>query len=123
MSTLIERGKIIRRKRDDLGWTQTEVATRAGVSLSYIQKLEGGREDAGFKPSSLRAVSIALGFDPEYLRSIVRSSLDADAGTDPHKAKIDTVWAELSEQDKIEIAELATARAKKPSIKSTKSKR
>lgn len=63
-----ERARIIRDRRDEKGWSQTVLAIKAGVSLSYVQKLEGARDDSGFRASHLQALAIALGLDSESLR-------------------------------------------------------
>jgi transcriptional regulator with XRE-family HTH domain len=68
MEILKERAKIVRAKRDELGLTQLELAMKAGVSNSYVQKLEGASMPDEGRPGYLRKVSIALGFEPEYLR-------------------------------------------------------
>lgn len=65
---LKERAKIVRNKRDELGFTQIGLAVKANVSPSYIQKLEAGTEDRNNRADHLRRVAVALGFDSEYLR-------------------------------------------------------
>ncbi|MEM9073926.1 MAG: helix-turn-helix transcriptional regulator [Myxococcota bacterium] len=39
----------LRELRDDLGWSQTAMAQRFGVSQAYIAALEGGKRKAGLR--------------------------------------------------------------------------
>lgn len=65
----------VRRRRDELGFTQVQLATLAGVTAMTIRNLEGGRK---FKrlPASISAVEQALGWAPGSARAIL-------AGGDP----------------------------------------
>lgn len=58
---LREVGQAVKRRRDELGWSQEELARRAEVSHSYISKLEGGklrRPGAG----TLHDIAVSLGY-------------------------------------------------------------
>lgn len=62
----------IRGRRDELGWTQADLANEAGVSTGSVQSLEGSRGDGWDNPRSLPKVLRALGWDPasaERIRS------------------------------------------------------
>lgn len=41
-----EVGLLIRRARSDRGWTQAELAERAGVGRQWLSELEGGKRTA-----------------------------------------------------------------------------
>lgn len=55
----------IRDRRDALGWSQDELAARAGVSTVTIHNLEA--EKNGFTDKSLAKISAALGCSPAEL--------------------------------------------------------
>lgn len=61
------RGEIIRRRRKELGLTQTELATDAGVSRNVIANLELNRK--GSPSYVLRKVARAAGIEYESLAS------------------------------------------------------
>lgn len=67
-------GVIVRRLREERGWTQAELALRAGVDQSQVSKIEGGsREDAKF--STVGKVADALGVSTDVLRGRAMSGL------------------------------------------------
>jgi transcriptional regulator with XRE-family HTH domain len=51
-------GGLIRERRIDLGWTQAELADRAGVAQADISRIENGRLDARW--STIHRLSTAL---------------------------------------------------------------
>lgn len=51
-------GDTIRERRVELGWTQTELAERAGVAQADISRIENGRLDARW--STIHRLSAAL---------------------------------------------------------------
>lgn len=51
--------KQFRRRRIELGLSQTDLAERAGVSKSHVSDVENGR--AGFSPKNLKAIADVLG--------------------------------------------------------------
>lgn len=58
IAELRQPGDSIRERRIELGWTQAELAERAGVSQADISRLENGRLDARW--STMRRLSAAL---------------------------------------------------------------
>lgn len=52
-------GQKIRNRREELGYTQTELAQKTKTSQPYISRLEGD----GFNPSTQMIVSIAMALD------------------------------------------------------------
>lgn len=60
----------LRRRRDDLGFTQVQLAEMVGVTDTTIRNLEGGRTFTR-PPSSLPGVERALGWAPGSARAIL----------------------------------------------------
>lgn len=64
------RGERVRQLREEMGWTQGDLArivarSITGVNQSQISQVERG--EAGFRPESLAAVAIALETSTDYL--------------------------------------------------------
>lgn len=53
-------GPLVRERRLRLGWTQTDLAKKAGLSQNYVSKLEGGKIDLPHR-GTLQALAGALG--------------------------------------------------------------
>ena len=62
-------GQRARRARRALGWTQEQVAERAGFSVKYLQRIEGGRENLTIKSlvdlAAVLEIEVADFFAPE----------------------------------------------------------
>lgn len=56
----------LRELREAKGWSQSELATRTGVSHSTIHRLETGKHK-GIDFATLEKLADALGCDPGYL--------------------------------------------------------
>ncbi|MEY9864143.1 transcriptional regulator with XRE-family HTH domain [Catenulispora sp. GAS73] len=53
-----------RGRRDDLGWSQAELAARSGISVGTIQSIERPKEGKSWdNPRSLPAIEKALGWE------------------------------------------------------------
>lgn len=63
-------GAVVRGRRQDLGWTQTELAARAGLSRKWISEVESGK--ATVVLSAVLRVLEALGLT-------VQASLDSSS--------------------------------------------
>lgn len=61
MYTVREAGPLARELRENHGWTQVEVAQRAGVSRSFLIDLESGKSSV--EASKLMDVFQALGYE------------------------------------------------------------
>lgn len=60
-------GDVVRRLREERGWTQAQLAQRAGLDQSQVSKIEGGaREGATFE--TVGKIADALGVGTDYLR-------------------------------------------------------
>jgi transcriptional regulator with XRE-family HTH domain len=55
----------ITKLRRQKGWTQAELATRAGLSRATVQRLENGYKTG---PEPVKAIATALGVAPEELQ-------------------------------------------------------
>jgi transcriptional regulator with XRE-family HTH domain len=62
---MLTQGEIIRLLRQRRGWTQRELAERAGVTQTTIVRLEGGRSEAMI--STIRKIAEALGVPPSEI--------------------------------------------------------
>ncbi len=58
MQTIIASGRQIRAARAAVGWSQTELADRAGVSRVTLSDIEGDKIDP--RASTLRSIMVAL---------------------------------------------------------------
>ena len=61
MSTVGER---IKARREELGWTQDDMATKAGISKSFLSDIENGKRNIGADKllDIARALSLSLDF-------------------------------------------------------------
>src|SRR5262249_61970982 len=64
---LREVGRRVRALREGLGWTQRELATRAGLSVRFLAQLEHG--EGNISLARFADVATALGVDPAGLLS------------------------------------------------------
>jgi len=71
-------GDSIRERRIELGWSQTELAERAGVSQADISRIENGRLDARW--STIHRLSTALeSYTGKPKRSLANGYLNRDS--------------------------------------------
>ena len=68
MASLAE---ILAEGRERKGWSQTDLAFRAGVSVSTVSRLEQGRGKANV--NSLRRLAASIGYDAEALLRLARN--------------------------------------------------
>src|SRR5210317_875782 len=57
-------GARMRKRRKDLGWTQTELADKVGTSQAVIQKIENGKS---LRPRILEELARSLDVKPAWL--------------------------------------------------------
>lgn len=74
-------GRIIRALRQRLGWRQSDLARRTGMSQQYVSEIEGGRLK-GVTVGTLRSVATAVGlslpFAPSWRGAALERLLDLD---------------------------------------------
>lgn len=69
----------VRKRRDEQGWTQLDVATRGGLSIDRIQAIEGVRTDS-YAARTLAKLDRGLGWQTGSSRALV------DVGAEPMPA-------------------------------------
>lgn len=60
-------GAAVRKLRQSRGWTQTQLARKAGLDQTYISSLEIGRRDPNPSYLSVNRIATALGTPPAAL--------------------------------------------------------
>ena len=65
----------LRKRRDELGLSQTEVATAAGLNRSYVNEIEAGARNPTW--TALRA--LARGYQSDLVDIVASAELAADA--------------------------------------------
>ena len=58
-------GERIKKRRNDLGWTQDVLAQKAGISKSFLSDLENGKRNVG--ADTLHDIARALSLSLDYL--------------------------------------------------------
>lgn len=61
--TRVTNGAAILAKRERLGIPQNELASRLGVSASYLSRIETGTEKPGLTSATVRKLALELGVD------------------------------------------------------------
>ncbi|MDY6771529.1 MAG: helix-turn-helix domain-containing protein [Candidatus Nanohaloarchaea archaeon] len=74
----------LRKKRRQRGMTQTELAERAGVSQSFIAKMEAGKASPGYE--KLRRVEETLSEDHQPIETFTEPAVTVEAGTPAREA-------------------------------------
>ena len=68
-------GERIRQRRDELEWTQDQLAQKAGISKSFLSDLENGKRSVG--ADTLQAIAQVLGLSLDFLMAGTVSSASA----------------------------------------------
>jgi transcriptional regulator with XRE-family HTH domain len=78
----MEPGEIIRRRREELGWSQAQLGNRVGISQPAIKKIESGdSRHSKFLPKVAQVLSIPLGdLDASLSGVVLPPAADAAAG-------------------------------------------
>ena len=91
-------GARLRKRRRDLGWTQTELADKVGTSQAVVQKIENGKS---LRPRILEDLAAALGVKPAWLMFGVE-----EAGELSDEAiELARAWARLKEPHRTAMRE------------------
>jgi transcriptional regulator with XRE-family HTH domain len=56
----------------ELGWRQRELAERSHVSVAVVRELQRHTVERRRSPRTLEALSVALGWEPEYLDRVLK---------------------------------------------------
>ena len=104
----------VRRRRDELGWTQPDVYSHGGPSIDRIQAIEGVRTDS-YSSRTLSKLERALNWKPGSCRAILEGGeptlaqlTDAGRADDELSVTRDPTVAELAQR--LERQEKTTAR-------------
>ncbi len=91
-------GMRLRKRRKEMGWTQTELAERVGTSQAVIQKIENGKS---LRPRILEELAEALDVKPAWLMFGVE-----EAGELSDEAiELARAWARLKEPHRTAMRE------------------
>ena len=74
-------GDRIKKRRNELGWTQDLLAEKAGISKSFLSDLENGKRSVS--ADNLLDIARALSLSLDYLMTGEASRDRADRGSDP----------------------------------------
>ncbi|KRT53759.1 helix-turn-helix domain-containing protein [endosymbiont of Ridgeia piscesae] len=83
-------GSRLRRKRRERGWTQEELALRAGTNQAVIQKIENGKS---LRPRKIDQIAAVLDVNPAWLMFGEKSSSELD----PESVEVAKTWSSLPE--------------------------
>ena len=87
-------GERIKARRDELDWTQDDLATKAGISKSFLSDLENGKRNVG--ADKLLDIARALSLSLDYLMK----GEDGDTSKQPSRElQIPTALAEFAEEE------------------------
>ncbi len=84
-------GSRLRRKRRERGWTQEELALRAGTNQAVIQKIENGKS---LRPRKIDEIAQVLDVNPAWLMFGEEASTDV---LDEEAAEVAKAWHLLPE--------------------------
>lgn len=87
----------VRSRRDELGLTQVELATKAGISEPTLRVIEGARRRS-YQKATLRALSQALGWTPDGAQRILggEDALEAGAQRTETETEVEALKAEVA---------------------------
>jgi transcriptional regulator with XRE-family HTH domain len=83
----------------ELNWRQRELAERAQVSVAIVRELHRNTTQRRRNARTLEALSLAMGWHPEYLDAVLRGHTPPDRGQ-PVSAPVDPVTARLTSIDR-----------------------
>ena len=89
-------GERMRARRLEKGWTQEQLARRAGTNQAVIQKIENGKS---LRPRKIDKIAEELGVSPSWLMF----GEDGDVGLEPDAVRIAEQWSQLPEPHRSRI--------------------
>ncbi len=95
LSTL---GGRLRKRRRELGWTQTYLAEQVGTSQAVIQKIENGKS---LRPRILEPIAEALGVRPSWLMF----GVEEVGGLSDEAVEVARAWQRLPEAQRAAMRE------------------
>ena len=88
----------------ELGWRQRELAERSHVSVAVVREIQRHTVERRRSPRTLEALSVALGWEPEYLHRVLKGR-SQQAG-DHAVPDLAAVWSRLDSFD-LRLAEIS----------------
>ena len=96
--------RVISGRVRELSWRQRELAERSHVSVAVVREIQRHTVERRRSPRTLEALSVALGWEPEYLHRVLKGRLQQSEG---HAASdLAGVWSRLGSFG-VRLAELA----------------
>ncbi|HEX9585205.1 MAG TPA: helix-turn-helix domain-containing protein [Gammaproteobacteria bacterium] len=99
-------GSRLRSARKVKGWSQQDLANRAGTTQAVIQKIENGKS---LRPRNIEAIADALDVEAAWLMFGTGES----APLSKEAIEVARVWSELSESDRKAVRETILRLAKR----------
>jgi transcriptional regulator with XRE-family HTH domain len=87
----------------ELGWRQRELAERSHVSVAVVREIQRHTVERRRSPRTLEALSVALGWEPEYLHRVLKGSQQSEGHAAPDLA---AVWSRLDSFE-LRLAEIS----------------
>jgi hypothetical protein len=94
----------------ELGWRQRELAERSRVSAAVVREIQLHTVERRRSPRTLESLSVALGWEPGRLDSVLRGSKQQAESTAGATADVAALWSRLDaiEERLDEIAKLVS---------------
>ena len=94
----------------ELGWRQRELAERSRVSAAVVREIQLHTVERRRSPRTLESLSVALGWEPGRLDSVLRGSKQQTESTAGATADVTALWSRLDaiEERLDEIAKLVS---------------
>lgn len=89
----------INERVNQLGWSQRKLAERAHVSQAIVREIQLHTVERRRSIRTLTALSITLGWHPEYLAAVLRGHTPP-AMAEPASPTVTTVWPRLDALEK-----------------------
>jgi hypothetical protein len=86
--------KAINERVSELGWQQRELSKRSHVSQAIVRELQHHVVERRRSARTLEALSLALGWHPEHLATVVAGRRPPELG-EPVSDTGDTVWSRM----------------------------
>jgi hypothetical protein len=83
----------------ELGWRQRELSERSRVSAAVVREIQLHTVERRRSPRTLESLSVALGWEPERLNSVLRGHRRHDGVGSQVTADVAALWSRLDEID------------------------
>jgi len=87
----------------ELGWRQGELAERSHVSVAIVREIQRQTVERRRSPRTLESLSVALGWEPEHLDSVLKGhepptpGKPADGSRETTSSRLDAIERRLGE--------------------------